>query len=404
MSDAASRDDRHHVSTTESRRTGQALAVQNAVRMYEAEREARLIAEQRLHEHLSHSRSARESAAVRDYVMASAHCLLWYAEINETQSELLKWDMEFPNIESARHFLPIELKPDETLKEAWYGRRHPDDRVLCDRIGTAAIRGGHSYHQEFRCHCEDGSIRWLHEDVRVETVVEGQRWRAAGVCTDITARRQLEARLHAANARLTRSVAETHHRVKNNLQVVAALMDMRRDADEASRAAEPIFHQLAQHVRALSAIHDLLTHDAMAGSETVDVSVRFTVEKLVNLMHQTVQDRQIDAQVQDVRLPSRQVTALVVLINELVSNAVTHSRTHVHIRLTLSGAFARLDVDDDGPGFPAGFDSTVSGLTGLSIVEAIARLDLRGRMRYGQRPEGGGRATLEFLPDTSQQL
>jgi two-component sensor histidine kinase len=374
-----------------------ALSLDELQRLYEAERAARSVAEQRFEALLRERQSAQQTTDVRDYVMAGAHCMLWYAEIYETNAPYLHWQMEFPNVEAARRFLPIEIRAGETLKDAWYGRRHPDDRAICDRIGTNAVRAGKSYQQEFRCYCEDGTLRWLYEDVRVETIVEAKQWRAVGVCTDTTAHHQMQARMQATNKRLKRSIAETHHRVKNNLQVVAALADM-HDGDSPPAEAQNALRRLGQHIRALAAMHDLLTAEAYAGSDNDSVAVRAVLERLVALARETMRDRKIRVHVQDVRLPSRQVTALVVLVNELLSNAGKHAHGEIGVTLDVHSGLVHLEVCDGGPGFPPGFDARSFAKTGLEIVDSIGRLDLQGTLRYYTHRDGGARVSVEFQP------
>lgn len=398
MGDGPAPDNRHTMLEPDPVPAAESLSEDQLLSLYRTERAARLDAERQRDIALRERSDEQESAAVRDYVMASAHCLLWYAEIRETNGRYLDWRMAFPNIEAARRFLPLEIRANETVQEAWYLRRHPEDREECDRVGTTSVRAGASYQQEFRCYCEDGSIRWLHEDVHVETIATGRQWRAVGVCTDITAFHELQARMQATNKRLKRSVAETHHRVKNNLQVVAALVDLQVSAAGQTAEEQSGFRRMGQHIRALSAMHDLLTHEARSGSDVDSVSIRAVLEKLVALFQQTVTGRTIQADVQDIRLPSRQVTALVVLVNELLSNAVKHSRGDISISLEIRNGFVRIEVCDDGPGFPTGFDPIASGKTGLEIVESIGLLDLQASLTYETRPQGGGRVSLEFLP------
>jgi len=337
--------------------------------------------------------------AIREYVMAGAHCLLWYADIRETNDpRYLHWQMEFPNAQSARRFLPIEVLPGESMTDAWYNRRHPEDRDACDRIGTAAVRAGEDYQQEFRCACEDGTVRWLHEDVRVETITPGDHWRAVGVCTDITALRQQHAHLQAANRRLNSSIVETHHRVKNNLQIIAALVDMQDGSRNHSEETRAALRHMGQHIRAVAAMHDLLTREAHSGAGSNSIAVRPVLEKLADLVRGTTSGRTITLELSDVRLPARMATALVLLANELIANAVNHGRGEITIALAPTGAGIRLDICDDGPGFPAGFDPLASGTHGLEIAESIAELDLRTALRYETRSEGGARVSLEFLP------
>jgi two-component system, cell cycle sensor histidine kinase and response regulator CckA len=129
----------------------------------------------------------------RDYLMSSAECLLWWADVENTEHPLyLHWEMHFPDNEAAQRFLPLALEAGEAYRDAFYRCRLPEDQAHCDLLGTASVRAGQSYQQEFRCQCADGSVRWLQESIHVETILAGQQWRAVGVCTDITQRKQAE--------------------------------------------------------------------------------------------------------------------------------------------------------------------------------------------------------------------
>src|SRR6185369_12799687 len=111
----------------------------------------------------------------------------------------LDWEIHFIDVEAAQKFLPLDIHPGETYKDAQYRTRLPEDREACDLHGMASIRAGRSYQQEFRCHAADGRIHWIREHVQVETLEAGQRWSAVGVCTDITERKEAEEALARAN-------------------------------------------------------------------------------------------------------------------------------------------------------------------------------------------------------------
>ena len=100
--------------------------------------------------------------------------------------------------------------------------------------------------------------------------------------------------------------------------------------------------------------------------------------------------------IDDVHLVGRQVTTLALLTNELVSNALKHGRGTIEITFKVHGDQAAIEVCDDGPGFPEGFDASSAASTGLELVENLARWDLRGESAYNNRAEGGARIAITF--------
>ena len=223
-----------------------------------------------------------------------------------------------------------------------------------------------------------------------------------GTANDITARKSAQDALveHQAvvetlNVRLQRSMRETHHRVKNNLQVVSALLDMQEMQYEEMVPVSEIA-RLRQHVQALSTIHDLLTQQARSDFDVTDLSVQAAMEQLVPTIQSLVTGRKIDFAIEDLRMPVRHVTTLTVLVNELVSNAIKHGKGEISLAFSLRDGRAVLEVMDRGPGFPVSFDAATAANTGLELVQTLTRLDLQGETRFKNRAGGGGQASVEF--------
>jgi PAS domain S-box-containing protein len=341
------------------------------------------------------SAEQRQAERERDYALASAQCLLWYADISETGKQYLQWNKHIPDPAAARRFLSITVLPGEDFESAYYRSRVPEDRDRCDVLGTASVRAGRSYEQEFRVTCADGNVRWIREDVRVETVEAGKHWRAVGVCTDITQRKRHEAAIESLNTRLRQTMAETHHRVKNNLQVIAALVDMLvMDRGESVPVDE--VRRIGQHARSLASIHDILTAGAKTSGETDDLRAAHLLEKLLVQLQPVIGGRRIRHEADDIRLRMRQGTALAVLVNELVSNAVKHGSGDIQVRLIANGDTAELTVEDEGPGLPAGFNPATDAHTGVELIENLSRWDLQGVTAYENRPQGGARVRIRF--------
>ncbi len=247
-------------------------------------------------------------------------------------------------------------------------------------------------------------------------IVEGARWVATLFVADDAPRQWTEeeveltelvaerARLAVENARLyqaereqtqrlAEAFAETHHRVKNNLQVIAALLDMRLMESEGDSA--PISRRdlgrMVGHVRAIAAVHDFLSHHQAA----MTVSAREVVKRLVPMAIQTA-DIHTEWQSDDAVLSVKQGTALALILNELLSNASKHGAQRAWVTLRRTGDACQLEVSDDGPGFPPDFNPERDAHQGLDLVTTLAERDLQGRISFGNTPAAGGCVQIHF--------
>ena len=228
-----------------------------------------------------------------------------------------------------------------------------------------------------------------------------------GVSTDITERKEREAEIQDLNARLRRAMQETHHRIKNNLQVISALTEMQA-ADENQNVPASAMQRIGQHVRALAGIHDLLTHQIKADARNEMISTKEILDKLMLLLQSMLKERRITyRRVEDARLTMEQSSSFAMLISELVSNAVKHGRGAIELTLTRQPSelnlpeapappLLRLEVCDDGPGFPPDFDPQSAASTGLELIDSLTRWDLRGEVFFENRAEGGSRVVVIF--------
>ena len=203
------------------------------------------------------------------------------------------------------------------------------------------------------------------------------------------------------NERLKRSIQETHHRVKNNLQVISALVELQvEEAQEHVPVAA--MARIGQHTRSLAAIHDLLTQQAKSDPHTSSLSSRVVMDRLIPLLESTAGGRHIGYEVEEVSLPVGIGTSLTLLVSEIVSNAIKHGRSDIDVVLTVEDDTICLEVRDDGPGFPPEFDWEVAANTGLGLIDSAARYDLRGSVSYGNHAQGGGKVLVRFPRATLQ--
>ena len=190
-----------------------------------------------------------------------------------------------------------------------------------------------------------------------------------------------ESRHRIAAAQQELLMREIHHRVKNNLQIVASLLNL-----QASRIKMPEakaeFASARDRVRALATLH---RHLYMHGEvHTIDMPGFLTelCSQLFTAMGEVPGRRiQLTIEASPLRMSSDQAVPLSLVVTEAVSNAVKYAfpggRTgQVSVRLTADDEFADLVVEDNGVGIPAGRTETESGPRdgiGITLIRGFAR-------------------------------
>ena len=261
-------------------------------------------------------------------------------------------------------------------------RRGPVDEDLAAVAGGRAARGveveGKGTFVQLR------SIPIIAAGVRVGAVV---------LVRDVTDLRRRERELLTKDA----TIREIHHRVKNNLQTVAALLRLqaRRLTVPEGRAA---LEEAVRRVGSIALVHELL-------STTLDESLPFdqVAERVISAVTELASG---GGQVHLVRsgsfgvIPADVATPLAVVLSELVQNAVEHGlegrpgilevgATRVQDRLLV-------EVADNGVGLPEGFDPLTSDRLGLQIVRTLVEGELGGELALTRRVEGGTSVRLNL--------
>jgi two-component sensor histidine kinase len=192
-------------------------------------------------------------------------------------------------------------------------------------------------------------------------------------------------------------IQEVHHRVKNNLQTIVALLRMsaRRAKSEETRQA---LQEGINRIMSVAVIHEFLSHQ-----ESQVINIREVSQRIINQMRQGVLDPEkqihLDLRGPNVYLPARQATACAMVVNELLQNAVEHGYERrpggtVSVQLIDEGDGVTLTIQDDGIGLPADFDRERAESLGLQIVQTLVEHDLRGQFEL--KGGDGVRAVVSF--------
>ncbi len=243
--------------------------------------------------------------------------------------------------------------------------------ALREWLGSVAI-GGRLRQAEWRDDAEpqdgSGAASGRVWDCRLAPLDEGdaQATQLMLVASDVTEQRAAElARLQAAIAQREVLVREVHHRIKNNLQGVAGLLQQNavRHPDMA-----PVLSEAVGQVQAIAQVYGLQVGasgplDAASLLRAIAQSVQRTFGRTILV--------EVQGEVPHV-LPEAEAIPVALTLNELMTNAIKHGQGDLRCELAAAGESICFRIAGQAT-LPAGFDLSQlrSGVAGLGLVRAL---------------------------------
>ncbi len=197
----------------------------------------------------------------------------------------------------------------------------------------------------------------------------------------------LEQRLarQLALAHATFMSSEVDHRTMNSLQFVASLLHLQSRAVGPEAAAQLTI--AANRVRAVARVHRSFAATGFGERVFILAYLRRLCGELSEILGATIA---IDGT--EARIPTAQIMAIGLIVNELATNAKKHGDGEIEITFkTGSDDQYELCVLDRGPGLPETFsvDSPKTAGLGIKVVAGLAQ-QLHGKLSAGAHPAGGG--------------
>lgn len=217
---------------------------------------------------------------------------------------------------------------------------------------------------------------------------------------DVTRRHQAEQQLRQALADKDVLLSETHHRVRNNLQIVASFLELAHERAENPEAAG-VLQEARDRVFAMNLIHTELYRAERFDQIDMGLHLHRLAERLAEVYAGESKRIRLVVATADVRLTLSQAIPCGLIANELITNAYQHAFTGrpegiVEITLqALPDERVSLKVWDDGVAFPEDIDIESPKTLGLQLVRGLAE-QLGGTVELGRGH--GTEVAITFKP------
>jgi PAS domain S-box-containing protein len=285
---------------------------------------------------------------------------------------------------------------------------HPGDLERLTQEVTTASQSEETnsfVHEPYRIVTKSGDLRWLDDRTYIRRDQTGRITHFQGVVFDITERRQAEQRLEASLREKETLLQEIHHRVKNNLQVVASLLELQASSlgdEEIYR----VFQDSQSRIRTMGLVHERLYRSTdLENIEAADY-LQELLDYLFGLYGSVGSPLSHSLKIDDVMLGVDRAIPCGLIVNELVSNAFKHAfppelerggLVRVELRV-LEDSRLVLIVADNGVGLPSDLNPKNVQTLGLQLVSLLTQ-QLSGRLEIDS---GVGTRFAIYFPARSQ--
>ena len=280
----------------------------------------------------------------------------------------------------------------QDLKEAqqsdWLERVHPEDRDNCRHKLRLALESKEGFEIEYRFQDASAEFKWLLNKGKSRYSPDGSFSGFIGSCFDISERKMAEEKAKIL-------LAETHHRVKNNLNLIDSLLSL-----QARYSADPkiidIFSDNRSRIKSMA----LLFEQLYSASAVDIVAMPQYIINIIDCISEVFKSSKTNfvSDIESINLHIETAIPVGLMINELVTNSLKHAFTELaedseeEIRISFTCPKKnkyRLIVSDNGKGIPPDIDWKDNSSFGLRIIRLLAQ-QLSGEIDRIEQVNGTG--------------
>ena len=230
---------------------------------------------------------------------------------------------------------------------------------------------------------KDGEVR----DILLSSVPLNPNDLSLGVtfsALDITERKQAENKQKALLREKEILLAEVHHRVKNNLQIITSLLNLQSE-DITDAYTRVLLEESRNRIQSMALVHEQLYRSREYSSISFDEYVNQLGSTLFSMYQVDFEDVQFIVDATEINLDLEKAIPCGLLLNELITNSLKYAfpdGRNGELRVSLQAANGKmiLRVSDNGIGLPKNFDFRHAKSLGLQLVTLLVEHDLHGKI------------------------
>ena len=289
---------------------------------------------------------------------------------------------------------PYSVTPSYDL---YIDRIHPEDRQRVEKVYGKSLQNGEPYHVVYRVQFgDDNPTKYVEAHGRHFYDKDGNPELTIGTNQNVTARelekKQLSESLDTKNTLLQ----EIHHRVKNNLAVVAGMLQLEWLQENDPQVIKSL-QESTNRIKTVASIHQQLYQSGNLENVALGDNIKSLASDLISTM-ETNTKIELQSDCDRVYLDITQTLPCSLIANEVVTNAIKHAfegreNGCIHIQLKENDGDLRLRIGDNGVGLPDDFEDR-QGSLGMNLIETLSN-QLTGEYHFSSTNEGTT-FTLEF--------
>ena len=174
-------------------------------------------------------------------------------------------------------------------------------------------------------------------------------------------------------------LTETHHRLKNNLSTITALIELELSEIE-DEAAQEVLQKTMARIKSMTEVHNFLYNNKPGNKIKLKLYLEGLADKIANILSHDAQQVNIVVRAVDIDLDTDRAMSCGLLLNELMVNSYKHAfcddieKPQIVIELTdTEDDEIEFKVSDNGIGMGEDFSITESGSVGGWLIDVLIR-------------------------------